>query len=141
MDASLPLPETNPSVLPMSAGQQILLVQESFAGIAPQADLVTDLFFARLFQLDPSRRAALPNDLRALKGQFMYALARAVRDLSPAVTVGDEHSEREETVSSALVWTVEQALGERFTAEVREAWMVMCPQLTARLGMAEDRDR
>ena len=135
MDSSLLSPEPNPLAQPLPGDRFILLVQQSFTQIAPQADLVTDLFFARLFQLDPARRAPLPNDLRALKGQFIYALTRAVRDLNLSPAAGTGKSEKLETVSSALLWTLEQGLGEEFTPDVREAWTVVCPQLTPRLGL------
>jgi hypothetical protein len=118
----------DPSTQPFS--QSIALVQKSFAQLAPDADLVTDLFFARLFQLDPTRRAPLPNDLRALKGQFMYALSRAVRDLNVSrEPPGGVESNERELLETALLWTLEQGLGEDFTAQVREAWACMCPQL------------
>lgn len=141
MDHSFLSPEPNPIMPPLTASQQILLVQASFAEIAPQADLVTDLFFARLFQLDPTRRAPLPNDLRALKGQFMYALTRAVRDLNPSLTMATVEAGNQGTVSNALLWTLEQGLGEQFTGDVREAWTAMCPQLTPRLGLRIDDGR
>lgn len=135
MEPSCLSPEPNPTVPPSTADRHILLVQQSFAHIAPQADLVTDLFFARLFQLDPTQRTPLPNDLRTLKGQFMYALARAVRDLNPSLPMGEVEADGKEMVASALIWTLAQGLGEEFTVEVQEAWKLVCPQLTPRLGL------
>ncbi len=116
---------------------QIRLIQESFAHIAPHADLVTDLFFARLFQLEPTLRTHFPNDLRAPKGQFMYALTRVVRDLNVSYPETESEHARRHVVGAALLWTMEQGLGEQFTGEVRMAWTEFCPQLAVLLPLIQ----
>ncbi len=139
--SQLYVPHNDPTLMDVpitSSAQHITLVQKSFAQIAPHADLVTDLFFARLFQLEPARRAPLPNDLRALKGQFMYALARAVRDLNPSRENGELQTTQDtQILTAALLWTLEQGLGEEFTAPVREAWTLLCPQLIPALAIRQ----
>ena len=116
---------------------QITLVQQSFAHLAPDGDLLADLFYARLFQLEPALRGSFPNDLSDQKGQLLYALVRAVRDL-PSYRPHDGHieSERMELVGAALLWTLEQGLGERFTPDVKEAWKAVYPQIAAVLPFA-----
>ncbi|MCI0395955.1 MAG: globin domain-containing protein [Chloroflexi bacterium] len=118
--------------------RQITLVQSSFAMVAPIADQAADLFYARLFQLDPSLRGLFPSDMREQKGKLMHMLAVAVRGLNridelvPAVQLlGRRHAgygvkpEHYATVGAALLWTLEQGLGEAFTQEVWEAWVAV----------------
>jgi hemoglobin-like flavoprotein len=120
----------------------IMLVQQTFAQIAPVADLVADLFFARLFQLDPTLRVLFPNDLRSTKMRLMRALAQSVREIQ---TAGDATSEiaalgrrhlgygvqpkHYQTFGEALLWTLEKGLGEGFTFETRQAWQRWYAQL------------
>jgi hemoglobin-like flavoprotein len=115
--------------------EQIQLVQESFAQVEPMADVAADLFYSRLFTLDPSLRAMFPADLTEQKKKLMAMLKLAVSSLNrldelvPAVqTLGQRHGtygvtfEMYETVGAALLWTLEQGLGEKFTPDVRAAW-------------------
>lgn len=114
---------------------QIQLVQSSFrtvAGIAPQA---AALFYDRLFELDPNLRPLFRGDLAAQGRKLMTmlglvvghlerfeSLLDAVRGLGVrhvAYGVRDEHYD---TVGAALLWTLQQGLGEAFTAEVKAAW-------------------
>ena len=112
---------------------QINLIHESFARLAPDADLIADLFYARLFQLKPALRNRLPNDLSAHKGQLLYALSRAVRDLNVSSRVQQAESTEHSVIGAALLWTLELGLGEQYTAEVRDAWTVLYPHIAAQL--------
>ncbi len=112
---------------------QISLVQKSFE-IVP-AEIAADLFYARLFELDPSLRPLFKGDMKAQGAKLMDMIAVAVRGLSnldrivPAVQdLGVRHSgygvtpDHYDTVGSALLWTLEKGLGEQFTDDVQEAW-------------------
>ncbi len=116
--------------------RQIILVQESFARVAPIADTAADLFYARLFELDPSLRSMFPADLTEQKRKLMTTLTLVVNGLTrlealvPAVqALGRRHAgygvkpEHYETVAEALLWTLEQGLGEAFTPETKDAWV------------------
>ncbi len=127
-----------------------LLVQTTFSQIAPAADLVADLFFARLFQLDPTLRALFPNDLRSVKIRLMRALTQSVREIQ---TAGDAPSElaalgrrhlgygvqpkHYQTFGEALLWTLEKGLGEDFTLEVCEAWRAFYDELATVMQEAQ----
>ena len=115
--------------------QQIKLVQDSFALIAPFADLAAEMFYAKLFQLDPSLRPMFKGDMREQKLKLMAMLTVAVNSLTrPAEllmavqTLGRRHAtygiedRHYETVGAALLWTLEQGLGQAFTPAVRAAW-------------------
>ena len=116
--------------------EQIKLVQDSFAKVAPIADKAADLFYDRLFVVAPQARALFPDDLSAQKKKLMQMLATAVANLHqvdkiiPAVQdLGRRHAgygvtaKQYEPVGAALLWTLEQGLGPAFTAEVKEAWI------------------
>jgi hemoglobin-like flavoprotein len=113
---------------------QIHLIQDSFARLAPDADLVADLFYARLFQLEPSLRNRLPHDLSAHKGHLVYALSRAVRDLQVRQAQRCQCPDVE-VIGAALLWTLELGLGEQYTTDVRDAWTALYPQIAARLPL------
>jgi hemoglobin-like flavoprotein len=115
--------------------QQISLVQATFDHVAPIADIAATLFYQRLFELDPTLRQLFPNDLAGQKAKLMQALTAVVRGLSnleklvPAVELlGKRHTAygvqaaHYQTVGAALLWTLEQGLGELYTPEVAAAW-------------------
>jgi hemoglobin-like flavoprotein len=114
---------------------QIHLVRTTFASIAPSAQNVAALFYARLFEIEPTLRPLFRGDLTEQGRKLMQMLGAAVagldrvRELAPRLReLGRRHHEygvrdvHYETVAVALLWTLEQGLGERFTAEVRDAW-------------------
>ncbi len=115
--------------------EQVSLVQDSFAKVLPIADTAADLFYDRLFELDPALRALFPEDLREQKKKLMTMLRVAVTGLSdtksilPAVeALGRRHAaygvspEHYTTVGAALLDTLEKGLGDAFSAPVKQAW-------------------
>jgi hemoglobin-like flavoprotein len=115
--------------------KQIELVQESFRKVLPIAEIAADMFYARLFELDPSLRKLFKGDMKKQGGMLMSMIASAVRGLKdpnaliPVLTalgrrhvgygVADAHYT---TVAEALLWTLEKGLGEDFNDETRKAW-------------------
>jgi hemoglobin-like flavoprotein len=114
---------------------QKILVKESFGLVAPMADAAAELFYNRLFELDPSLRWLFHGDLREQGRKLMQMLGVAVHGLDrleaimPAVrALGRRHAgygvrpEDFDTVGAALLWTLGKGLGPAFTPEVRDAW-------------------
>ncbi len=114
---------------------QIALVQQSFAHVLPIADTAAALFYTRLFELDPSLRTLFTGDMAEQGRKLMTMLSVAVKglgrleELVPAVQkLGARHvaygvqDEHYATVGAALLWTLDQGLGARFTLEIRAAW-------------------
>ena len=112
------------------------LIRSTWAAVEPIQDVASDLFYARLFELDP-RLAALfaETDMRRQGRMLMQTLAIVVKSLDdlsvvvPAVeALGRRHvgygvqPEDYATVGGALLWTLEQGLGDAFSPEVRSAW-------------------
>jgi hemoglobin-like flavoprotein len=131
---------------------QKLLVQESFRLVVPIADTAAELFYARLFELDPSLRMLFRGDMREQGRKLMQMLTVAVRGLdnleavAPAVqALGRRHAaygvqpEHFDTVGAALLWTLAQGLGPAFTTEVRDAWAAVYELLSSvmRTGLQE----
>ena len=116
--------------------EQIALVQQSFKKIVPMKEVAAGLFYARLFELDPSLEPMFDKkDLKEQGHDLMEMLATAVNGLSdlpsllPVVRdLGVRHvdygvePEHYRTTGSALLWTLEQGLGADFTPEVKQAW-------------------
>lgn len=133
---------------------QIRLFQRSFLQLMPDGDRLTDLFFARLFQLDPALRGLFPNDLRPQKAELMRALALVARGLEfpeqwqPQLRqLGMRHAQfgvtphHYETFGAALLWTVQIGLGEDFTPKLGAAWSAFYAQLAATMqGLGKQPD-
>ena len=115
--------------------EQISLVQETFALVEPIADDAAILFYDRLFTLDPSLRPLFKEDLAGQKKALMATLKIAVKGLTNLATIesavqqlGERHAgygvtrAHYDTVGEALLWTLEQGLGDAFTSEVEDAW-------------------
>lgn len=116
----------------------ITLVQESFEKVKPIAATAAEIFYSKLFELDPDLKPLFPTGEEAMKTQgnkLMTMLAAAVAGLSnlealiPVLqNLGKKHVEYKvvpshyNTVGAALLGTLSTGLGEDFTPEVKEAW-------------------
>jgi hemoglobin-like flavoprotein len=115
---------------------EIELIRASWAAVEPIADTAAGLFYGRLFELDPAiERLFRRSDMAGQRKILMQTLTVVVKSLDkldqivPAVqALGRRHAGygvREShyaTVGAALLWTLEQGLGDGFTADVRSAW-------------------
>ena len=114
---------------------QVALVKDSFSKVAPIAEVAAELFYDRLFTLDPSLRPLFSGDMKEQGRKLMQTIAVVVGSLDrletivPAVqALGRRHvnygvqEQHYDTVAAALLWTLEQGLGEAFTPQVCDAW-------------------
>lgn len=115
--------------------QQITDVQRTWELVVPIADTAADLFYAKLFALDPKLRVLFPSDIKEQKKKLMTMLTAAVRGLKdlgalvPAVqALGKRHvaygvkDQDYDTVGAALLDTLEKGLGPHWTPQVKDAW-------------------
>lgn len=115
--------------------EKIKLVQDSWSKVAPIADQVATLFYGRLFEIAPEVKPLFTSDINEQGKKLTQMLSVAVNGLPrletilPAVQdLGRRHNdysvkpEHYEPVEEALLWTLEQGLGDEFTPEVRDAW-------------------
>ena len=114
---------------------QVQIVQQSFAKVAPIADQAAVLFYDRLFEVAPSVKAMFPTDMTEQRRKLMATLAVVVNGLSNLESVLPAASalairhvsygakpEHYPVVGGALLWTLEKGLGEDWTHEVAAAW-------------------
>jgi hemoglobin-like flavoprotein len=112
------------------------LVRASFAKVAPIAPATAAMFYDRLFMLDPALRPLFKSDMaeqgRRLMSIIGIAVANfgkldvilpAVRDLGQRYAWYGVRQAHCDTVGTALVWTLEQGLGDDFTPATRQAWV------------------
>ena len=115
--------------------EQIKLVQDSFRQVAPIAETAAQLFYARLFELDPDLEALFKGNLSEQGRKLMQMLALAVSSLDrmeqllPVVrSLGTRHvsygvrDKDYDTVGQALLWTLGKGLGDAFTPDVEAGW-------------------
>ncbi|MDF2772038.1 MAG: hypothetical protein K0S86_1532 [Geminicoccaceae bacterium] len=115
--------------------------------VTPMADEAAELFYARLFELDPSLRALFHTDPAVRRRKLMDALTFIVTgvdrpdELLPMLSaLGERHvgygvrAEHYATAGEALLWTLDQGLGALRTSEAREAWVATYAFVAAAMG-------
>lgn len=115
--------------------KEIALVQASWKQVQPIADQAAALFYSRLFTLEPSVKRLFKGDMQEQGRKLMQMISVAVNSLArlegilPAVrALGRRHAgygvepRHYSVVGSALIWTLEQGLGQAFTKETEDAW-------------------
>ncbi|UCE89524.1 MAG: hemin receptor [Pseudomonadota bacterium] len=115
--------------------EQIDLVKTSWAKVRPAPDAVAEMFYTRLFELDPSVMPMFKVGMQEQGAKLVRMIDATVAglerfdNLAPVVEdLGRRHvsygtlPEHYDTVGVALLWTLEQGLGREFTPEVRDAW-------------------
>jgi hemoglobin-like flavoprotein len=114
---------------------QVKLVQQSFAKVAPISEQAAVLFYDRLFEIAPSVKGMFPVDMSEQRRKLMATLAIVVNGLSnlemilpAASSLATRHvaygakAEHYPVVGAALLWTLEKGLGADWTPDVAEAW-------------------
>lgn len=115
--------------------EQVELVQTTFAKVAPISATAAKLFYDRLFEIDPDVRPFFKTDLTIQGQKLMTTLGVVVYNLNkPDVLMPAAEElalrhvsygvlpEHYKPVGEALLWTLEQGLGEAFTEDAKEAW-------------------
>jgi hemoglobin-like flavoprotein len=115
--------------------QQIHTVQSTWDMVVPIADAAAQIFYKRLFEMDPKLAPMFGADMTEQRRRLMMMIGVAVTGLTRIETVvpvlrnlGARHvaygvkDEHYATVGAALLWTLEQGLGPAFNDDVRAAW-------------------
>jgi hemoglobin-like flavoprotein len=123
---------------------QVKLVQESFAKVAPISDHAAVMFYDRLFEIAPQVKGMFPTDMSEQRRKLMATLAIVVNGLSnlemilpAASSLATRHvaygakAEHYPVVGEALLWTLEKGLGAGWTTDVAEAWTVAYTTLSS----------
>jgi hemoglobin-like flavoprotein len=116
--------------------EQKQLVRETWKQIAPAAEATADLFYRRLFEIDPSTRELFrATDMFAQHQKLLQTLGFAISSLdnldvlaSIVEDLGRRHAgygvtdSQYDSMAAALLWTLEQRLGRAWTPAVAAAW-------------------
>jgi nitric oxide dioxygenase len=143
--------------------QEKEILRRSWSQLVPLADSCADVFYRRLFELRPDYRTLFPLDMSGQKRKLMRAFALVVKSLdfpdaewqAPheprhdllliVLALGRRHEEfyripTDSYVAFGEAWiaTLEQVLGEAFSAEARAVWLKLYALLVIamRLGAA-----
>ncbi len=112
---------------------QITISRNTFAQV--DGDTAAAAFYGRLFDVAPGVRDLFKTDMTMQGRKLMEMIGTAVAGLDniesilPAVReLGARHAdygaepEHYQVVGEALLWTLEQGLGDAFTQEAKQAW-------------------
>jgi methyl-accepting chemotaxis protein len=129
--------------------KQIILVQESWKKVLPQAAQAAEIFYNSLFEFDPNLKPLFKNNITEQGKKLMTMLDTAVKLLNspdkliPAVQkLGIRHldygvkSSHYDTVGKALLKTLEAGLGDDFTTPVKRAWTAVYKMLATTMKAA-----
>lgn len=116
--------------------RQIQLVRSSFMEIEPVASQAAHLFYTKLFEYAPELRPLFKKDIHSQGRMLMATLKVAVKglnDLNALVPVLERLAKQHVSygvkpedyapVGNALLWALKQGLGEKWTPEMRTAWV------------------
>jgi nitric oxide dioxygenase len=114
---------------------QIKLIQQSFAKVAPISEEAVALFYGRLFEIAPGVKPLFRSDMTEQGRKLMATLAVVVNGLNnlesilpTASALAKRHVDYGvkaadyEPVGVALLWALERGLGAHWTAELAAAW-------------------
>ena len=115
--------------------QQIDLVKTTWASVEPISEQAAELFYGKLFEMDPKLKELFPNDMKEQGKKLMQMIGVAVANLhqldeviEPVKALGERHVDYKvedkdyDTVAGALLWTLEQGLGDAWNEDVKAAW-------------------
>lgn len=117
--------------------EQIEMVSSSWKQVLPISEKAAELFYGRLFELDPELKPMFNGDMTEQGRKLMSMINTAVNNIAnvekitPALQdLGKRHvdygvtDKHYATVASALLWTLEQGLGDAFDEDLKEAWTI-----------------
>ncbi|MBS0330934.1 MAG: hemin receptor [Proteobacteria bacterium] len=115
--------------------ENIALVKTSWQQVLPIQKTAAELFYGRLFELDPSLRPLFRGDMTEQGRKLMTMINTVVMSLDrlgPMLGAIEDLGRRHvaygvteahyDTVGGALIWTLGKGLGEQFTPAVQAAW-------------------
>jgi hemoglobin-like flavoprotein len=114
---------------------QVKAIQDSFKLVAPISDQAAAIFYGRLFEIAPAVKPLFRGDMTEQGRKLMATLGVVVNSLGnleavlPAASaLAKRHvdygvkAEDYTPVGAALLWTLQQGLGEHWTPQLAEAW-------------------
>ncbi len=112
------------------------IVRQSWKNVLPVRDEAAAIFFARLFELDPSLEPFFQGDMAEHSRKWGAIVSVAVANLERPIillpslyTLGAQQEKNGiqdhhyDIVGGALLETLQRVLGEAYTPEVKAAWV------------------
>lgn len=120
----------------MISKTDIKLVQNSWELVKPIAPAAAEIFYSKLFELDPSAKALFKSDMNKQGQKLMQMIGFAVDQLNTIESIvkdieamGRRHvgygvkDDQYATVGEALIYTLKTGLKDSFTKETESAWI------------------
>jgi len=115
---------------------QVQLVEDSFRAVVPIRSAAAEIFYRRLFEIDPTLRSLFAATDMAEQGSKLMAslgfvvqnlrradeIVPAIQDLARRHVGYGVQPDHYETVGAALIETLREGLGESFCDETCDAW-------------------
>ena len=114
---------------------QLELVQISWQKVTPNSDEFVQLFYSKLFEIDPKLQALFKRSMgmqgRKIMSMFSSAIeymGQTEKVLPPLIAAGKRHiqygvvDKDYESVRQALMQTMSEKLGDEFDSDTRLAW-------------------
>ncbi len=115
--------------------EQIEMVTTTWDSVAKISDTAAELFYGKLFELDPKLKELFKGDMTEQGKKLMQMIGVAVANLhqldqvlEPVKALGERHVDYKvedkdyDTVAEALLWTLEKGLGDAWNDDVKAAW-------------------
>ncbi len=112
------------------------ILRSTWIKVLTVGDTAAEMFFRRMFELDPDLRQLFGStDMVAQRRKLIQSLSLVINSLSdpePLIAYLDALGRRHvgygvedrhyDTAEAALLWTLEEVLGESWNDAVRDAW-------------------
>lgn len=118
--------------------EKVELVKASWAKVMPISETAAEIFYGKLFELDPELKSLFKGDMKDQGRKLMAMINTAVNGLDdleaivPAVQdLGKRHvgygvkDKDYDTVGTALITTLAIGLEDYFTDDVKDAWVTV----------------
>ncbi len=122
--------------------RQILLVKNSWSYVIVKSDEAGELFYQRLFEVAPEVKHMFKSDLKEQARKLMNMVTYIVTKLQKLDEIAGEVKSLAQRhgkygvkphyyqlVGSALLWTLKEGLGEKWTSETEQAWTAVYSSL------------
>ncbi len=118
------------------------------------AEMVGGLFYNRLFEIDPEVRGMFRGPIPEQSKKLLTMIGYVINKLHKLDDIIDEvanlakrhvqygvTADHYNVVAVALLWTLEQGLGEHWTDEVKEAWVLCYTTLAGAMIASADESK
>lgn len=129
--------------------EQVEIVKTSWAKVVPISETAAEIFYGKLFELDPELKSLFKGDMKDQGRKLMAMINTAVNGLNdleaivPAVQdLGKRHvgygvkDKDYDTVGTALIATLAIGLDDYFTDDVKDAWITVYTVLSSTMKEA-----